>query len=66
MVMNACSGPVVRRERGHGAPAAAGPLLSGVLRDRSGGYELPPWCFAALAALAPVAALLVRPPAPPA
>jgi MFS family permease len=43
---------------------AAGPLLSGVLRDRSGSYELPLWCFAGLAALAAAAALFARPPAP--
>lgn len=44
---------------------AAGPLLSGVLRDRTGSYDLSLSCFAALAALAAVAALLTRPPAPP-
>jgi cyanate permease len=44
---------------------AAGPLLSGVLRDRSGSYDLSLECFAALAGLAMLAALLTRPPAPP-
>lgn len=44
---------------------AAGPLLSGVLRDLSGSYDLPLRCFAGLAGLAAVAALLARPPAPP-
>ena len=41
---------------------ASGPLLSGVLRDWSGGYELSLQCFAALSALSVVAALLARPP----
>jgi MFS family permease len=44
---------------------AAGPLLSGVLRDRSGNYDLSLWWFAALAGLAMLAAFLARPPAPP-
>ncbi len=44
---------------------AAGPLLSGILRDHSGTYDLSLWCFATLAALAVLAALLARPPAPP-
>lgn len=45
---------------------ASGPLLSGVLRDLSGSYDLSLWCFATLAGLAALAALLTRPPAPPA
>jgi cyanate permease len=44
---------------------AAGPLLSGALRDRSGSYDLPLGCFAGLAALAAAAALLTRPPSAP-
>ena len=43
---------------------AAGPLLSGVLRDRSGNYDLSLECFATLAAISLLAALLARPPAP--
>ncbi len=43
---------------------AAGPLLSGVLRDATGTYNLSLECFATLAVLAIVAALLARPPAP--
>ena len=41
---------------------ASGPLLSGILRDWSGGYELSLQCFAALSGLSVVAALLARPP----
>ena len=41
---------------------ASGPLVSGILRDWSGGYELSLQCFAALAGLSVVAALLARPP----
>ena len=43
---------------------AAGPLLSGVLRDATGTYALSLECFATLASLAIIAALLARPPAP--
>ena len=42
---------------------ASGPLLSGVLRDVSGSYDLSLTCFAVLASLSAVAALLARPPA---
>jgi OFA family oxalate/formate antiporter-like MFS transporter len=41
---------------------AAGPLLSGVLRDRTGGYETPLACFAVLSGLSMLAALLATPP----
>jgi OFA family oxalate/formate antiporter-like MFS transporter len=41
---------------------AAGPLLSGVLRDWSGSYDLSLRCFAVLSGLAVLAALLARPP----
>jgi sugar phosphate permease len=41
---------------------AAGPLLSGVLRDMTGDYQLALQCFAALAALSVVAALTARQP----
>jgi sugar phosphate permease len=41
---------------------AAGPLLSGVLRDRSGNYDLSLMCFAVLSGLALLAALMARPP----
>ena len=41
---------------------AAGPLLSGVLRDWTGGYERSLECFAVLALLSIVAALLARQP----
>jgi OFA family oxalate/formate antiporter-like MFS transporter len=44
---------------------AAGPLLSGVLRDVSGSYALALWCFAGLATLAAAAALFARPPVLP-
>jgi MFS transporter, OFA family, oxalate/formate antiporter len=43
---------------------AAGPLLSGVLRDATGNYNLSLECFAALSVLGMIAALLARPPAP--
>ena len=42
---------------------AAGPLLSGVLRDITGDYLGSLRCFAVLAALSVVAALLARRPA---
>jgi MFS transporter, OFA family, oxalate/formate antiporter len=42
---------------------AAGPLLSGLLRDASGSYVLSLTAFAALSFLAALIALLVRPPA---
>lgn len=41
---------------------ATGPLLSGVLRDLSGNYRLSLQCFAALAALSVLAALMARRP----
>jgi MFS transporter, OFA family, oxalate/formate antiporter len=41
---------------------AAGPLLSGVLRDRSGSYDLSLETFAVLSGLAILAALVARPP----
>jgi MFS family permease len=41
---------------------AAGPLLSGALRDWSGGYQLALECFLALALASVVAALLARQP----
>ena len=41
---------------------AAGPLLSGVLRDWSGSYDLSLQCFAVLSGLAILAALVARPP----
>ncbi|HTW69329.1 MAG TPA: MFS transporter [Acetobacteraceae bacterium] len=41
---------------------AAGPLLSGVLRDRTGSYNLPLECFATISALAILAALAAWPP----
>jgi sugar phosphate permease len=41
---------------------AAGPILSGVLRDWSGSYDLSLRCFAALSAAAVGAALVARPP----
>jgi sugar phosphate permease len=43
---------------------AAGPLLSGVLRDATGNYTLSLECFAVLSVLGVVAALLARPPVP--
>jgi OFA family oxalate/formate antiporter-like MFS transporter len=43
---------------------AAGPLLSGMLRDASGSYVLSLECFAVLAGLATLAALVARPPVP--
>jgi OFA family oxalate/formate antiporter-like MFS transporter len=42
---------------------AAGPLLSGVLRDATGTYALSLECFATLSVLAVIAALFARPPA---
>ena len=44
---------------------AVGPLLSGVLRDRTGSYNLPLECFAAISALAILAALAAWPPHAP-
>lgn len=41
---------------------AAGPILSGVLRDWSGSYDLSLECFAVLSGLAVLAALVARPP----
>jgi cyanate permease len=41
---------------------AVGPILSGVLRDRTGSYDLSLECFAALSGLAVLAALVARPP----
>jgi MFS transporter, OFA family, oxalate/formate antiporter len=41
---------------------AVGPVLSGVLRDRSGSYDLSLETFAILSALAVLAALIARPP----
>jgi cyanate permease len=41
---------------------AAGPLLSGMLRDWSGNYDLSLECFAVLSGLAVLAALVARPP----
>jgi OFA family oxalate/formate antiporter-like MFS transporter len=45
---------------------AAGPLLSGLLRDAYGTYFASLTCFAALSLLSVLAALLVNPPRPPA
>jgi MFS transporter, OFA family, oxalate/formate antiporter len=42
---------------------ASGPLLSGVLRDATGDYESGLLCFAALAGLSALIALLAKPPA---
>jgi MFS family permease len=42
---------------------AAGPLLSGVLRDATGGYETSLACFAVLSGLSALAAILATPPA---
>ena len=44
---------------------AAGPLLSGLLRDAYGTYVVSLTCFAALSLLSVLAALLVHPPRPP-
>ncbi|MBO0742799.1 MAG: MFS transporter, partial [Hyphomicrobiaceae bacterium] len=44
---------------------AAGPLLSGLLRDAYGTYLASLTCFAALSVLGVAAALLVHPPRPP-
>jgi MFS family permease len=41
---------------------ASGPLLSGVLRDATGGYETSLDCFAVLSGLSMLAALLATPP----
>jgi sugar phosphate permease len=41
---------------------ASGPLLSGLLRDRSGSYDLSLRCFAVLSCLSVAAALLARAP----
>ena len=41
---------------------ATGPLLSGVLRDATGGYETSLLCFTALSGLSVLAALLATPP----
>ena len=41
---------------------ACGPLLSGVLRDATGGYETSLACFAVLSGLSMLAALLATPP----
>lgn len=41
---------------------AAGPVLSGVLRDWSGSYDLSLQCFAVLSCLAVFSALVARPP----
>jgi len=41
---------------------ASGPLLSGVLRDTTGGYETSLACFALLAFVSMAAAMLARPP----
>jgi MFS family permease len=41
---------------------AVGPLLSGALRDMTGDYRLALQCFAALALLSVVAALMARQP----
>jgi len=43
---------------------ATGPLLSGVLRDRTGSYDLSLECFAVLSVLALLAALAALPPRP--
>jgi len=45
------------------AAQAAGPLLSGILRDLSGNYRLSLICFACLSGAAAFAALLIRSPA---
>jgi MFS transporter, OFA family, oxalate/formate antiporter len=44
---------------------AAGPLLSGVLRDATGGYETSLACFAVLSGLSAIAAILATPPMHP-
>jgi MFS family permease len=44
---------------------AAGPLLSGVLRDATGGYETSLACFAVLSGLSALAAVMATPPVPP-
>lgn len=47
------------------AAQAVGPLLSGVLRDTTGDYQISLTCFAILAGSGALAALLIRPPASP-
>ena len=47
---------------GPGAGAGCPPILSGVLRDRTGSYDLSLECFAVLSGLAVLAALVARPP----
>ena len=42
---------------------ASGPMLSGILRDTTGGYETSLVCFGVLAGLSALAALLAKPPA---
>jgi OFA family oxalate/formate antiporter-like MFS transporter len=42
---------------------ASGPLLSGVLRDATGGYESALVCFAVLSGLSVLAAVMATPPA---
>ena len=44
---------------------ASGPLLSGILRDATGGYETSLLCFATLSGLSTLAALLAQRPRPP-
>jgi sugar phosphate permease len=44
---------------------AAGPLIAGVLRDLTGDYRLPLYCFAVLAALSATVALAARRPREP-
>jgi cyanate permease len=44
---------------------ASGPLLSGILRDATGGYETSLLCFATLSGLSTLAALLAQRPQPP-
>ena len=41
---------------------ASGPMISGILRDRTGGYEASLMCFTVLSGLAALAALLSGPP----
>ena len=43
---------------------AAGPLLSGILRDATGSYTLSLECFATISVLAIIAALFAHPPTP--
>jgi cyanate permease len=44
---------------------ASGPLLSGLLRDRTGDYVTSLTCFAGLSLVGALAALLIRAPQPP-